>query len=65
MTTTYRIAVIPGDGTGLEVVNEGRKALSAAASRFGFALEMTDFDYGGDRYCLLYTSDAADDSVLV
>ncbi len=50
MTTTYRIAVIPGDGTGLEVVNEGRKALAAAAERFGFALEMKDFDYGGDRY---------------
>ncbi|MEJ2057266.1 MAG: isocitrate/isopropylmalate family dehydrogenase [Desulfofustis sp.] len=50
MTETYRIAVIPGDGTGLEVVNEGRKALTAAAGLFGFGLEMTDFDYGGDRY---------------
>ncbi len=50
MTQAYRIAVIPGDGTGLEVVNEGRKALAAAAERFGFSLEMTDFDYGGDRY---------------
>jgi len=50
MTQTYNIAVIPGDGTGLEVVNEGRKALTAAAERFGFSLKMTDFDYGGDRY---------------
>jgi 3-isopropylmalate dehydrogenase len=50
MGTTYKIAVIPGDGTGPEVVDEGRKALSAAASKFGFDLEMTDFDYGGDRY---------------
>jgi 3-isopropylmalate dehydrogenase len=50
MAKTYNIAVIPGDGTGPEVVNEGRKALSAAASKFGFILEMTDFDYGGDRY---------------
>jgi len=50
MTKTYRIAVIPGDGTGLEVVNEGRKALMEAAGRFGFNLEMTDFDFGGDRY---------------
>jgi 3-isopropylmalate dehydrogenase len=50
MTNTYRIAVIPGDGTGPEVVNEGRKVLQAAAIRYGFNLEMTDFDFGGDRY---------------
>ena len=50
MKKTYKIAVIPGDGTGPEVVNEGRKALSAAADKFGFALEMADFDFGGDRY---------------
>ncbi len=50
MTQTYRIAVVPGDGTGLEVVNEGRKALAAASEIFGFSLELTDFDYGGDRY---------------
>jgi len=50
MANTYRIAVIPGDGTGSEVVDEGRKVLQAAATRYGFNLEMTDFDYGGDRY---------------
>ena len=50
MGKTHKIAVIPGDGTGPEVVDEGRKALSAAAAKFGFVLEMTDFDYGGDRY---------------
>jgi len=50
MTKTYRIAVIPGDGTGPEVVDEGRKVLQSAATRYGFNLEMTDFDYGGDRY---------------
>jgi len=50
MGKTYKIAVIPGDGTGPEVVAEGRKALRAAASKFGFVLDMTDFDYGGDRY---------------
>ena len=50
MAKTYRIAVIPGDGTGPEVVNEGRKVLQAAATHYGFNLEMTDFDFGGDRY---------------
>ncbi len=48
--TTYKIAVIPGDGTGPEVVTEGVKVLEAAASKFGFALDMTWYDYGGDRY---------------
>jgi 3-isopropylmalate dehydrogenase len=50
MSKTYKIAVIPGDGTGPEVVDEGRKALTAAGRKFGFSLEMTDFDYGGERY---------------
>jgi 3-isopropylmalate dehydrogenase len=50
MGKTYKIAVIPGDGTGPEVVAEGRKALNAAAAKFNFKLEMTDFDFGGERY---------------
>lgn len=50
MGKTYNIAVIPGDGTGPEVVAEGKKALQAAAGKFGFKLSMTDFDFGGDRY---------------
>ena len=48
--TTYKIAVIPGDGTGPEVVTEGVKVLEAAAAKYGFALDMTWYDYGGDRY---------------
>ena len=47
---TYKIAVIPGDGTGPEVVDEGLKVLSAAADKFGFALETVQYDFGGDRY---------------
>jgi len=50
MSKIYRIAAIPGDGTGAEVLNEGRKVLDAAASRFGFRLDMAEFDFGGDRY---------------
>jgi len=46
----HRIAVIPGDGTGPEVVAEGLKVLEAAASKFGFKYETTTFDFGGDRY---------------
>ena len=50
MAETYKIAVLPGDGTGGEVVAEGKKVLDAAAGRFGFKLDYTEFDFGGDRY---------------
>ncbi len=50
MSKTYNIAVIPGDGTGPEVVAEGLKVLGAAAVRFGFRLNLSTFDFGGDRY---------------
>ncbi len=50
MSKTYKIAVLPGDGTGGEVVTEGKKVLDAAARKFGFKLDMTEFDFGGDRY---------------
>ncbi len=47
---SYKIALIPGDGTGPEVIAEGIKTLNAAAGRFDFKLEFTNFDFGGDRY---------------
>ncbi len=50
MGKTHKIAVMGGDGTGPEVVVEGLKVLRAAADKFDFTLELTDFDYGGDRY---------------
>jgi len=50
MAKTHKIAVMGGDGTGPEVVAEGLKVLQAAAEKFDFTLQLTDFDYGGDRY---------------
>jgi len=49
-TKTHNIAVIPGDGTGPEVVKEGIKVMDAAASKFGFKLNYEYFDFGGERY---------------
>jgi 3-isopropylmalate dehydrogenase len=60
--TSYKIAVIPGDGTGPEQVNEGIKVLSAAAERGGFKLEMTTYDFGGESY--LRTQETLPDSSL-
>jgi 3-isopropylmalate dehydrogenase len=59
---TYRIAVLPGDGTGPEVVKEAEKALEAAAGRFGFKLDKTTYDLGGERY--MRTGETLPDSVL-
>src|SRR5689334_23323126 len=50
MGETYKIAVMPGDGTGPEVVAEGLKVLRAAQTKFGFKIETADFDFGGERY---------------
>jgi 3-isopropylmalate dehydrogenase len=62
MSKSYKIAVLPGDGTGPEVVREGKKVLQAAASRYDFTLEMTEFDFGGDRY--LKTGEVLPDSAI-
>jgi len=50
MSKTYKIAVIPGDGTGPEVVREGKKVLNAVAGKFGFNFHFEEFDFGGNRY---------------
>lgn len=46
----YDIGVIPGDGTGPEVVAESVKVLKAAGKKYGFDLDLEYFDFGGDRY---------------
>ena len=46
----YRIAVMPGDGTGPEVVREGLKVLKATSEKFNFKYETKTFDWGGERY---------------
>ena len=46
----HKIAVIPGDGTGPEVTAEAVKVLKAAAAKFDFKVELTEFDFGGERY---------------
>ena len=50
MAKTYRIATIPGDGTGPEVLREAVKVLNAAAAKHSFKLDFTEFDFGAARY---------------
>ena len=58
----HKIAVVPGDGTGPEVVVEGLKALEAVAAKQGFKYETVEFDFGGDRY--LKTGEVLPDSAV-
>ncbi|MFC4562882.1 3-isopropylmalate dehydrogenase [Nocardiopsis mangrovi] len=47
---TVKLAVIPGDGIGPEVVAEGLKVLSAAAPAHDLALETTEYELGAKRW---------------
>ncbi len=47
---TYRIAVIPGDGIGKEVVPEGIRVLDAAGARFGFEFDWHQFPWNCETY---------------
>jgi len=62
MGKNYRIAVVPGDGTGPEVTAEAVKVLKAAAEKFGFKLDFANYDLGGERY--KKTGEILPDSVL-
>jgi 3-isopropylmalate dehydrogenase len=59
----YKIAVIPGDGTGPEVIREAVKVLQAAQCRYGLSLDLTNFDFGGERY--LRTGEILPDSAML
>ncbi|GAA1691436.1 tartrate dehydrogenase [Fodinicola feengrottensis] len=48
--TTYRIASIPGDGIGVDVVAQAREVLDRAGSLHGFDFAWTDFDWSCERF---------------
>ena len=50
MGKAYQFAVIPGDGVGPEVTDEGLKVLAKAADLFGFAYETKTYPFGADHY---------------
>ncbi|HEY5136636.1 MAG TPA: 3-isopropylmalate dehydrogenase [Candidatus Nanopelagicales bacterium] len=62
MSTQYRLAVIPGDGIGTEVVAEGLKVLDVAAARHGITFDRAEYDLGARRYNA--TGEVLPDSVL-
>ena len=48
--STFKIAVIEGDGIGHEVVPEGLRVLEAAGKKFGLSYEITHFDWSCEVY---------------
>jgi len=58
----HKIAVLPCDGVGPEVVREGLKVLGTAAAKYGVKYETVTYDVGGDRY--LKTDEILPDSVM-
>ena len=62
MSKQYNISVIPGDGTGPEVVEEGLKILNAVAGKSNFSLNFSHYTIGGDHY--LATGEILPDSVV-
>ena len=50
MKEVKRVAVIPGDGTGPEVIGEGLKVIKAVSGSLGCDIEFKHFDFGGERY---------------
>lgn len=62
MAREYNIAVIPGDGTGPEVVAEGVKALEGISRKGGPRFRFTSYDLGGESY--LKTGELLSDAIL-
>ncbi|MBI5416855.1 3-isopropylmalate dehydrogenase [Candidatus Poribacteria bacterium] len=62
MSKSFKIAVLPGDGTGPEVINEGLKVINAVSKVENFKIETVHYDLGGARY--LKTGETLPESVL-
>jgi 3-isopropylmalate dehydrogenase len=57
-----KIAVMPGDGVGKEVIPQGLRVLACAAKKFGFTYQTTDYPFGAEHY--LETGITLPDSAL-
>ncbi|MEZ4600487.1 MAG: 3-isopropylmalate dehydrogenase [Syntrophotaleaceae bacterium] len=59
---SYNIALMPGDGTGPEVLREGVKVLDAVSSIYGIKFNYQEYDFGGERY--MRTGECLPDSAI-
>jgi 3-isopropylmalate dehydrogenase len=58
----YKVAVIGGDGTGPEVIAEGKKVINSICKKYNIKIDFTDFDFGGERY--LKTGETISESAI-
>jgi tartrate dehydrogenase/decarboxylase/D-malate dehydrogenase len=61
VSTAYRIAVLPGDGIGKEVMLEGVKVVTVAARTFGFQVALDEFEFASTDYYLRHGTMLPDD----
>src|SRR3989338_3691350 len=47
---TYKIAVMPGDGIGPEIIAEGRNVLDAVSDKHNFSMDWKEYDNGAEKY---------------
>ena len=59
---TYNIALLPGDGTGPEVLAEGVKVLNTVGAKYAIKFNFTKYDFGAERY--LRTGETLPDSSI-
>jgi 3-isopropylmalate dehydrogenase len=59
---SYNIALMPGDGTGPEVLKEGVKVLDTAGRAYGLSFNYVNYDFGGERY--MRTGETLPDSAI-
>lgn len=59
---SFNIALMPGDGTGPEVLKEGVKVLDAVGEKYDLKFNYTDYDFGGERY--MKTGETLPDSAI-
>jgi 3-isopropylmalate dehydrogenase len=59
---SYNIALMPGDGTGPEVLKEGVKILDAVGTKYNLKWNFTEYDFGGERY--MKTGETLPDSAV-
>jgi len=50
MPQPKRIAVIAGDGIGIDVTKEAMKVIQTCVEKYALPIDMVEFDYGADRY---------------
>jgi len=50
ISKSYQIGLIPGDGVGPEVINEGVKVIKVVGEKLKIKFDFINYDFGGEKY---------------